>query len=329
VKVVPNRTRALSQDVDVESIAQAVNTLVGGQRVARYKEGGRRYDVRVRLLKEERLRPEDIGSLYVRNRQGRLVPLSEVCDVTVQPSLQSITRKQRERAITIFANPAPGKSQEEALKVVEELGKQMPEGYKVVLAGTSQVFRDSISGLFFAMALGLFAAYMVLGSQFNSFIHPVTVLMALPFSITGALLALVITGCTINIFSLIGIILLLGIVKKNSILLVDYTNQMRERGKGVHDALMEACPVRLRPILMTTFAMIAGAIPGAFAHGPGAEVRQPMNIAVIGGLIISTMLTLVVVPCFYSLVDQATVAVKRYAKRRFGAKEPTEPVMGK
>ncbi len=312
VKVEPDRNKALSQDVDVQSIAQVISTLIGGQRVARYKSEGRRYDVRMRLLKDERLRPEDIGNLYVRNRAGRLVPLSEVSTVKVEPSLQSITRKQRERAITVYANPAPGVSQDEALAEVEKLATKLPDGYKVVLSGSSQVFRESMNSLLFAMILGLTAAYMVLGSQFNSFIHPITVFMALPFSVTGALLAIVLTGGTINIFSLIGIILLLGIVKKNSILLVDYTNQMRARGDDVHSALMHACPVRLRPILMTTVAMIAGAIPGALATGPGAELRRPMNVAVIGGLIISTALTLLVVPCFYSLVDQGIVAVRRW-----------------
>ena len=311
VKVVPDRTKAMSQDVDVQAIAQVINSLVGGQRVARYKSEGRRYDVRVRLLKDERLRPEDIGSLFVRNRAGRLVPLSEVCTVSVEPSLQSITRKQRERAITVYANPAPGVSQEEALAEVETLGANLPDGYKIVFSGSSQVFRESINSLLFAMVLGLLAAYMVLGSQFNSFIHPITVLMAIPFSVTGALLAIVLTRGTINIFSLIGIILLLGIVKKNSILLVDYTNQVRARGRNVHDALMEACPVRLRPILMTTVAMVAAAIPAALATGPGAELRRPMGAAVIGGLVVSTMLTLLVVPCFYSLVDQGISAVRR------------------
>jgi multidrug efflux pump len=316
VKVAPDRDKCLANGVDVQQVAQAVNALVGGQRVARYRDAGRRYDVRLRLLQDERLRPEDIGGLYVRNSAGRLVTLAEVTNISVEPSLQSITRKQRERAVTVFANPAPGVSQEEALNKVEEIGKTMPDGYRVVLAGSSQVFRESISGLLFAMALGLFVAYMVLGSQFNSFIHPVTVLMALPFSVTGALIALVLSGSTMNIFSMIGLILLLGIVKKNSILLVDYTNQMRRTGLNVHDSLMKACPVRLRPILMTTVAMIAGAIPGALAHGAGAELRKSMNIAVIGGLIVSTMLTLVVVPCFYSVVDQAIEAVKRRVRRR-------------
>ena len=143
---------------------------------------------------------------------------------------------------------------------------------------------------------------MVLGAQFNSFIHPVTVLLALPFSITGALVALLSTDQSINIYSAIGLILLMGIVKKNSILLVDFTNQRREAGKNVRDALIEACPTRLRPILMTSFATIVAAIPAALTFGPGAESRAPMAIAVIGGVFVSTFLTLLVVPCFYSFL---------------------------
>src|SRR3990167_2544784 len=144
---------------------------------------------------------------------------------------------------------------------------------------------------------------MVLGSQFNSFIHPVTVLMALPFSMTGAFLALLVGQQSLNIYSMIGIILLMGIVKKNSILLVDFTNERRKRGKNIHEALLEACPIRLRPILMTSFATIAAAIPPALGIGPGAETRIPMALVVIGGVLVSTFLTLLVVPCAYSLMS--------------------------
>lgn len=330
VQVVPDRTKALANGVDVRSVATVVNSMIGGQRVAKYKDNGRRYDVRIRLLQNERMRPEDIGSLFVRNSKGRLVPLSEVTNVNVAASLQSISRMQRERAITVSANLAAGHSQDEGLKAVEKMAKQLPEGYRIVFSGSSQVFRESMDSLFFAMALGLFAAYMVLGSQFNSFIHPITIFAALPFSITGALLAMYFADITLNMYSVIGIILLLGIVKKNSILLVDYTIQMRDKGMGRDEALQHACPVRLRPILMTSFAMIAAAIPGALAQGAGAEIRRPMNIAVIGGLTVATILTLVVVPCFYSVIDQVLEWVKSRGARRKQRIDtaPTHPIPG-
>lgn len=324
VSVVPDREKATALDVDVRSIATAVNALVGGQRVGKFKEDGRRYDIRVRLLKNQRMRPEDISNIYVKNRRGQLIALSEVTKVSVQPSLQSISRKDRRRAITVYANPAPGFSQAEAMAVVERAAQDLPDGYDAVMSGGSQVYQESINSLIFAMVLGLFAAYMVLGSQFNSFVHPITVLLALPFSMTGALLMLWLTGGSINIYSMIGIILLFGIVKKNSILLVAYTNQTRERGLNVYDSLMHACPVRLRPILMTTLAMVAGAVPGALATGPGAELRAPMFLCIIGGLLVSTVLTLLVVPCFYSVVDQMIQAVKRSPKT-VESNPPAEP----
>ena len=165
--------------------------------------------------------------------------------------------------------------------------------------------QKSFMSLLFALVLGFVVAYMILASQFNSFIDPFTVFMALPFSFSGAFLGLLIGGQTMNLFSMIGLILLMGIVKKNSILLVDFTNQEREKNdKSIMEALMTACPNRLRPILMTTFATIAGALPAALALGPGAEVRQPMSIAVIGGVLVSTLLTLFVVPVVYLMLDR-------------------------
>ena len=198
----------------------------------------------------------------------------------------------------------------------------MPAGYKIVLSGASQTSQESFNSLYFAMMLGIFTAYMVLASQFNSFFHPITVLLAMPFSLTGAFFALKYTGITLNVYSMIGLILLLGIVKKNSILLVDYTNHLRGLGRPTHEALMEACPVRLRPILMTTLAMICGAVPGAMSTGIGAELRRPMSVCVIGGLLVSMALTLLVVPCFYSLMDQA---LARFAKPAEADDAPRRP----
>ncbi|HTL51174.1 MAG TPA: efflux RND transporter permease subunit [Planctomycetota bacterium] len=304
VQVTPNREKALAQNVDLAQIAGTISALIGGQKIARFQDNGKRYDVRVRLMKNERSRPEDISNLYVRSRDGRMLQLSEVVDVRTLPSLQQITHLNRERAVTLSANPAAGHSQDEAIQEVERLAKELPEGYRIELTGSSQAFRESIDSLLFALVLGLICAYMVLASQFNSFLHPFTILLALPFSVSGALAALYFAGLSLNVYSMIGLILLMGIVKKNSILLVDYTNQIREQGKNTVDSLVEACPVRLRPILMTSVATIAAAIPGAISLGPGGELRMPMSVAVIGGLIVSTILTLIVVPSFYLVVDQ-------------------------
>jgi multidrug efflux pump subunit AcrB len=172
------------------------------------------------------------------------------------------------------------------------------------MTGSAQTFKESFDSLYIALILGIFVSYMVLSSQFNSFIHPVSVLMALPFSISGAFVALYISKQSINMFSIIGLILLLGIVKKNSILLVDFTNLKRSEGLNPNNALIAACPVRLRPILMTTVATIAGSIPVALSIGPGSETRVPMAMAIIGGVIVSTLLTLFIVPCVYSLLSR-------------------------
>jgi HAE1 family hydrophobic/amphiphilic exporter-1 len=305
VRVLPDREKAAARGVSVASIGDAVNAMIGGVRSGKFTRGGRRYDVRVQLLDKDRRDARDIKKIWVRNNRGEVIRLSEVVSIVEKPTLLSISRKNRERAIGVFANVAEGASQEQAIKEVERLaGEILPEGYKVVFSGTSKTFQDSFRSLNFALILGVFVAYMILASQFNSFVHPVTVLLALPFSVTGAFIALKLGGYSLSIYSMIGIILLMGIVKKNSILLVDFTNhRRRDGGLGVNEALLEACPIRLRPILMTSFATIAAAIPPALGYGPGAETRIPMALVVIGGVFFSTLLTLLVVPCAYSLMS--------------------------
>jgi HAE1 family hydrophobic/amphiphilic exporter-1 len=304
VRVVPDRTKAAERGVSISAIGNTINAMIGGVRVGKYTRGGRRYDIRVQLVSADRSNVQDINKIWIRNNRGEVIRLSEVVNVVEKPSLLSITRKNRERAIRMYANVAPGKSQGEALQEVEKIGKTMlPDGYKLVFSGSAQTFQESFNSLYVALILGIFVAYMVLGTQFNSFIHPFTVLLALPFSISGAIIAMAVTGQSLNIYSAIGIVLLMGIVKKNSILLVDFTNQRRESGMGVTEALKSACPVRLRPILMTSFATIAAAVPPALALGPGAETRVPMAVVVIGGVFLSTFLTLFVVPCVYSLIS--------------------------
>jgi multidrug efflux pump len=304
VQITPNRKLAADLGVSMQTIGDTVNALIGGVRAVRFKDQGRRFDVRVRLLASQRLRPEDIEPLLVRTESGSLVRLADLVAVDVRPSLLSITRRNKSRAIGVFANVAPGQSQAAALDEVGRIAADvLPEGYQAVLSGSAQTYRESSSSLVFALLLGLVVSYMVLASQFNSFVHPVTVLLALPFSFSGALIALWATGQSLNVYSMIGIILLMGIVKKNSIILVDYTNQIRRTGKERDEALLEACPLRLRPILMTSLATIAGAIPAAVSVGPGAELRQPMALAVIGGVAVSTALTLFTVPAAYHLFD--------------------------
>ncbi len=305
LRIHPNRARSADVGVPIEDVAMTINSLVGGLRVGKYSEGGRRMDVRLRLLASQRSKPEDLDRLKVRSASGELIPLSSLVDSDEQPALQAITRRDRERAITIYANVAPGHSQDEALKAVEDLQKDLPLGYRIVLGGASVAFRESMGSLFFALFLGILVAYMVLASQFNSYVHPVTILMILPLSVAGAVLALLLFGKTLNIFSMIGLLLLMGIVKKNSIILVDFANQLRQEGLlSAVEAMRKAGPVRLRPIIMTASATLMAALPPAMGLGSGSEIRTPMAIAVIGGLVVSTLLSLLVIPAFYVVVDR-------------------------
>jgi hydrophobe/amphiphile efflux-1 (HAE1) family protein len=301
--IVPDRGLAAAHGVSFGALAQNVSILVGGLKAGTFERAGHRYDVKVKMTGLEHTKADMLTDVYVRNNRGELVPLKDVTRIEERPALQNIYRTDRQRATTIAGNVAAGKSQEEVTaKAVEIAGKFLPGGYHLTFTGNSKAFAESFQSLIFALLLGIVVAYMILASQFNSYVDPLVVLIALPFSFSGAFLAMYLTGRSLNIFSMIGFILLMGIVKKNSILLVDFTNQMRERGMSIREALLEACPIRLRPILMTSTATIAGAIPAAIAFGPGSETRTPMAIAVIGGLLVSTLLTLFVVPCVYSLI---------------------------
>ncbi len=305
LQIFPNRDKAAEHGVSVATIADTINAMIGGVRNGKFTSNGKRYDIRVRLDEADRSNAQDIEKITVRNQFGELIPLSEVVTLEEKSTLFSITRKNRERAISIYANPAIGHSQSEALKEVRKIGKEvLPDGYRMVFSGGSQAFKESNQSLIFVLILGIFVAYMVLGTQFNSFLHPFTVLLALPFSVSGAFVALYLTKCSINLYSMIGLILLMGIVKKNSILLVDFTNVRRNQGMPVKEALLEACPIRLRPILMTSIATITAALPVAFATGSGSETMKPMAIAVVGGVTLSTLLTLFVVPCAYQVFSR-------------------------
>jgi hydrophobe/amphiphile efflux-1 (HAE1) family protein len=315
LRIFPDRARAADLGVPIEDVATTLNALVGGVRVGKYNAGGRRLDVRMRLLASQRSRPEDLAYLRVRSKSGELVPLSALVTYEERPALQTITRRDRERAITVFANIAPGHSQNDAIAAVENLAAEMPLGTRLVLGGASKAFRDSMNSLLFALVLGIIVAYMVLASQFNSLLHPVTVLTILPLSVAGAIVALWLTGKSLNIFSMIGLLLLMGIVKKNSIILVDYANQIRERGFNAYEAMMQAAPIRLRPILMTSAATFMAATPIALALGPGSEVRTPMALAIMGGLVVSTALSLLVVPSFYVVADRVLNRLRHLVKR--------------
>jgi hydrophobe/amphiphile efflux-1 (HAE1) family protein len=311
LRIVPDRARAADLGVSTEAVASTLNALVGGVRAGKYSTGGRRVDMRLRLLAGQRARPEDLARLKLRNDHDQLIPLAALVNEKEIPALQAITRRARERAVSIYGNVAPGHSQEEAIALVERLGQELPASAHVVLGGASVAFRESMSGLVFALLLGIAIAYMVLASQFNSFLHPITVITILPLSAAGAVAALWALGFSLNVFSMIGLLLLMGIVKKNSIILVDYANRMRQEGHEPVAAMLRAGPIRLRPILMTSVSTMMCAVPAALMLGPGGETRAPMAVAILGGLVVSTALSLLVVPAFYVVAERAKARMRR------------------
>lgn len=301
----PDRPAMAARGVSIETVARTLNAAVAGVRESQFTSEGRRYDIRVKVPEEKIKTPQEIEKIEVRNSFGLRVPLSQLVKFEEQETYQMISRVDRQRAIGVFGNLTDGKGQGEVLARAEEIAQGLlPEGYDFSLEGASAGLSESFKSLSVALVMGILVAYMILAVQFNSFVHPISILAALPFSLTGALLILAITGASLNLFSFIGLIVLMGIAKKNSILLVEFTNQVRKRGEqNITQALLAACPVRLRPILMTSVATVAAAIPLVLGNGVGQETRTPMGLTIIGGTVISTFFTLFVVPSLYKLLS--------------------------
>ena len=300
-----NRNKAADVGVSVANIATTILALVGGQDVTTFKSEGQQYDVRVRLAPFDRDAPEDLGRLMTLSRTGQAVELADIVDIDRDFGPVQIDRRDRMREVVVLANLTSemplGNGVLKVNEIAEEVG--IPPGYRAQHVGFARIMRESFETIFFTLFLAILIIYMVLASQFESFIHPLTIMISLPLSIVGVIGLLLIAGKTLNIISLIGVIMLMGIVTKNAILLVDYTNTLRGRGMERTEAILLAGPRRLRPILMTSFSTIFGSLPVAIGLGSGASFRSPMAIAVIGGLFTSMLLTLIVVPVIYSLLD--------------------------
>ncbi len=307
VRVFIDRDRAADLGVDVSTVAEAVNFLIGGEvDVTKFKDEakGKRYDVRARLTPQDRMNPDDLGKLYIKAKDGRLVQASNIASFQEAGGSAVINRVDRQRAVTIFAN-LEGTPLGQAKDELDAISTKVLTGeYTGRYKGQADMMSESFGYLIFAMLLGIGMAYMVLAAQFESFVHPFLVQLSMPFSFIGAFGTLFLFGMTLNIYSFIGLILLMGLVKKNAILLVDYANVLQGRGTPRREAVLQAGPVRLRPILMTTLAMILGMAPIALGLGEGAESRAPMALATIGGLLTSLFLTLVVVPVAYDLFEE-------------------------
>lgn len=318
VDVSVDRTRAADLGVPVAVVAQTVRALLAGDKISEVETGGERYDVRLKLDEPFRSDPADLLSLKVRGAAGQLVHLSSVAEIEEGFGPALVDRQNRQRQVTILANLTDGKALGQAIQEIEGFKAEIVPPHIVTdWTGFAEIMEESFINLVAALILAIVMVYLILAAQFESFVHPFTIMLSLPLSVVGAFGALALVGMTINIMTMIGIILLMGLVTKNAILLVDYANQLREkRGLDKTAALLEAGPVRLRPILMTTAAMVFGMVPVALALSEGGESRAPMAVAVIGGLITSTLLTLVVVPVAYSLLDGLAERVSGRRRRQ-------------
>jgi HAE1 family hydrophobic/amphiphilic exporter-1 len=319
VRVYIDRNKASDAGVDVREISSAVLQMVGGQEASKFKdvERAKRYDVRVRLIKDQRMNPGDISEISIRTPKGGLIKLAQVVRVEEGIGPNLINRRDRQRSSTIYADTTGGKVLGEAVAEVEGLmQKYLPAGYSYSFTGQAEAFKESFQFLIFALIEAIVIVYMVLAMQFNSFLHPFTVMLALPLSTVGAFGALYVMGDTISIISMIGMITLTALVVKNSILLVDYTNTLRERGMNRNEAVLQASPVRLRPILMTAVTTILGVLPVALGYSAGGEVRAGMGRATFGGMFASTLLTLFVIPVVYTLLDDLQVKTGKLFRRK-------------
>ena len=300
-----DRDRAEDLGVPPRDVATTLQTLLGGRDVSRFTSDNKLYDVILRLDPAERATPSDISGLHVRGSDGQLVPLDAVTRVVERVGPRQLNHYNRVRSFTLSASMAPGFTLGQALDSLNAAAREvLPPGSTVDLAGESRELRESASALYFAFGLALVFVFLVLAAQYESLLHPFTVMLAVPLAVTGALAALWVVGSTLNVYSQVGMILLIGLVSKNSILLVTYANDLRAQGRDPVAAMIEAGRIRLRPILMTSVATVFGALPIALGLGAGAGSRRPLGYAIIGGMVVSTLLTLYLVPAVFVVLER-------------------------
>jgi HAE1 family hydrophobic/amphiphilic exporter-1 len=298
--------------------------MVAGGEVSKFKDGDDQYSVRLRLLPEDRDRPEKISNLWIPSTRLGQVQLSNFAALDRSIGPTTIERQARQRQVTLVANLQTGVGIGDAISSLQEKlnGLELKPGYTTEFTGRAKTFEDLRRGFVLAFLFSAIFMYMVLAAQFESFLHPITIMLSLPLSIPFALFSLWISHSRLDLFSGLGILLLFGIVKKNSILQIDYTNTLRARGVERHEAILRANHARLRPILMTTFSIVAGMIPIVLSRGPGAGSRAPIGIVVTGGQLLCLLLTLLFTPVAYSLFDDLVARFRRTAPVYSDAAEP-------
>jgi HAE1 family hydrophobic/amphiphilic exporter-1 len=307
LRIIIDRQRAADLNVKAGDVAQALSILAAGQRVTTFSEGSDQYDVVVRAAEEFRRTRESLSNFTVASGSGGTVGLEKLVRVEEGESPASIDRLNRQRQVSVSASLAPGGSESDGLVAVQNYARElnMEAGYRTGVTGQSKELQRANTSFMVAFALSFVFMYLILAAQFESFIHPVTILLTLPLSIPFALLSTLIAGQRLNIFSALGILLLFGIVKKNAILQIDHTNELRSHGMARYSAILQANRDRLRPILMTTIALVAGMIPLIVGSGAGAATNRSIGVLVVGGQTLCLLLTLLAVPVFYSLFEDA------------------------
>ena len=308
LRIEVDRAKAAELGVGVDAVAKALETMLGGRVVTRYKRDAEQYDVIVQTQATGRNTPDDVENIYIRGRNEAMIPLSALVKIRESVSPRELNHFGQRRSVSITANLSPEYSLGEALKFLDATAaKVLKPGYTTELNGTSREFRNSQGALVIVFVLAMFFIFLVLAAQFESFIDPFIIMLSVPLSMIGALLALKWTGGSLNVYSQIGLITLVGLITKHGILIVEFTNQLREQGVETMEALVKASGQRLRPILMTTGAMVLGAVPLALAKGAGAESRTQIGWVIVGGMSLGTLLTIFVVPTMYSLLARKSV----------------------
>jgi len=317
LRVSIDRDKAADLGVDIDTIGKSLQTMLGGRQVTRFKRDGKQYDVLVQVADIDRTVPDDIARIHVKSRSGQMIALSNLVRLEEGVAPRELNHFNKLRSATVSASLEGGYSLGEALSFMEEAAKRvLPPSAQIDFSGTSREFKVSSAGLYTTFILALLFIYLVLAAQFESFVDPFVIMLTVPLSMTGALYALTVSGATLNVYSQIGLVTLIGLITKHGILIVEFANQLQRAGVEIKQAVEEAAVLRLRPILMTTGAMVLGAVPLAAAHGAGAESRQAIGAVIVGGMLLGTLLTLFVVPTVYSLIarkaanpEEATVVL--------------------
>ena len=303
-----DRDKAAAVGVEVETLGRTLETLLGGRQVTRFKREGEQYDVIVKVADIDRRNPEDLRRIYVRGRGDTMIPLSNLMTVKESVAPKELNHFNQLRSAMITSHLAPGYTLSEGLDYLEKAAEEvLPPTARIDYAGQSREFKQTSSSIYFTFLLALAFIYLVLAAQFESFKDPFIIMLTVPLSITGALLALWWSGGTLNIYSQVGLVTLIGLITKHGILIVEFANQLRAQGHPIREAVIESATLRMRPILMTTGAMVLGAVPLALATGAGAESRQDIGWVIVGGLLVGTLFTLFVIPVVYTYLASRTV----------------------